>query len=295
MNSERVVLDNSDEPKHHRACQACRVSKVRCRRPDDEQSCARCSKAGRSCVPFQESNKRQKRLDSRNIDDVESRLEVLTAVLQQQGMNTPAVQAPITKKTTAQVEASLRSIIDDETTSMIFDHFIENMLPHFPFILIPSGSTAEDIRRDNPLLLLAIMNAAGDGYYDTKVSQQLRRLLAEVYSQPLLKTTTDHTSVLQAFVISVLWWKDLEPPQAEDKLDVFDISRTAANLTMNMNLGNRLRDWSWTRTLPIESDSLRGAASEYQFSTLEVRRMWLACYYICSKYVYRGRGALEIR
>lgn len=324
MAPRRTVSSFSDGTKQNRACQACHASKVRCRRPDDGPSCVRCIKAGRPCVPSDESNKRQKRLDTRSADGIEARLNVLTDVLQHQGVqhsaaqnitatsnnaaettterhtqsatallganrtviSLPSASAPaagLIALSASQIEESIRDIIDDETTSMIFDHFRTNMLQHFPFMAFSSGIDAVEIRQTTPILLLAILDAAGDGYYDMETSRRLRRCLTQARSAYALDNSTDGMTKLQALIISVLWKRDLEPPQAGAQLDVFQMGHAAASMAIDMGFESRLRTWSWNSSLPIQPDHLHGATSEYQFSTLEARRTWLACHYICSE------------
>jgi hypothetical protein len=165
----------------------------------------------------------------------------------------------------ARIEQSIRDTINEETTSMIFSHFIENMLQHFPFMAFRPHATAEAMLRTTPTLLLAILDAAGDGFYDTQISRKLRRLLVKVYSTCLLDTNLYRVSLLQAIIISVVWHKDLEAPQTGEQMDVFQISHAAANMAMVMGMGKG-----------------------NQWTSLEVRRLWLACYYICSRYTYHG-------
>lgn len=263
-------------------------------------------------MPYEDSNKRQKRADTRYVDNIEARLNVLTDVLQHRGVNTSATLASPAERTTeldphtatalldanrttgfprasptelsaAQTDLSICDVIDDETTTMIFDQFRANMLSHFPFVAFPSDVTAADIRQTASVLLFAILDAAGDGYYDMETSHRLRKRVTRIYSAYALENSADSIIVLQALIISVLWSRELEPLQAVAQLSVFRLCRAAAHMATEMGLEVRLRNWSWNKALPIQSDRLRDAISEYQFSTLEVRRLWLACYYICSK------------
>ncbi|KAI4848223.1 hypothetical protein E4T44_04059 [Aureobasidium sp. EXF-8845] len=288
MDSGRIPLIDQGQPRSSRACQACRTSKVRCRRPDENQSCSRCSEIGRPCVPREESNKRQKRVDSRYIDGVGARPDALNEVLQDRDTNASLSQATTSERTTtfgpppaiilmdtnrpensssvisdeyfvAHIEQAIRDTIDEEKTSMIFGHFVENMLQHFPFVVFPPSTSAEVILQRTPILVLAILDAAGDGFYDTEVSRKLRRLLVKVYSTRLLETKLHSVSVLQALIITATWHKDLEAPEAGEQMDVFQISQSATNMATVLGMSNRT-------------------------SSLEARRLWLACYYICSRY-----------
>jgi len=145
--------------------------------------------------------------------------------------------------------------------SLIFSHFIENMLQHVPFMVFRPHATAEAVLRTTPALLLAILDAAGDGFYDTKVARHVRQLLVRVYSTCVLDTNLYRVCLLQALIVSVVWHRDFDAPQAGEQMDVFQISRTAANMAMVMGMGKG-----------------------NPYTSLEVRRLWLACYYICSRY-----------
>jgi hypothetical protein len=282
MTPGQTISNDQSQPKSSRACQACRASKVRCRKPHEDQPCTRCSEIGRHCTPREESNKRQKRVGGRSVDGIEPRLDVLTEVLQNGNRNTAertttlepnlATTSLSTNRTgessstlsdeyrTAHIEQLIRDIIDGDTTSMVFSHFVGNMLQHFPFMVFHPSTTAEEILQTMPILLLAILDAAGDGFFNMGVSRNLRKLLVKVYSTCLLETNSHSVSLLQAFVISVSWHRDLKTPEAGEQMDVLQITHAAANMTMVMGMGKRP-------------------------SKPEARRLWLACYYICSRYI----------
>jgi hypothetical protein len=276
MTPGRTISNDQSQPRSSRACQACRISKVRCRKPYEDQPCTRCNEIGRHCAPREESNKRQKRVDSRSVHTDEARLDTPpTQATAAKGTATfdslPATTSLGTNRTgeffsalsneysMAHVEQSIRDNIDDETRSMVFSHFVGNMLNHFPFMAFQPSATAEEILQTTPILLLAILDAAGDGFYDTEVSRKLRKLLVKVYSTCLLETNSHSVSLLQALVISVTWHKDLEAPQSGEQMDVSQLSHAATNMAMLMGMGTRP-------------------------TSLEARRLWLACYHICSRY-----------
>jgi hypothetical protein len=283
MTPRQTSSNDQSQRKSSRACQACRISKVRCRKPHEDQPCTRCSEIGRHCTPREESNKRQKRVDGRPVQNIEAGLDTVTPVLQNGNAKTPSIRTTAAERTTtldpqsatasldtnrtgecsstlsdeyrnAHIEQSIRDVIDDETTSMVFSHFVENMLQHFPFMAFHPSATAEEILQTTPILLLAILDAAGDGFYATEVSRKFRKLLVKVYSTWLLETNSYSASLLQALVISVTWHRDMEG----ESMDVFQLSNAAANLAMVMGMGKHPRN-------------------------VEARRLWLACYYICSR------------
>ncbi|THX19127.1 hypothetical protein D6D17_01568 [Aureobasidium pullulans] len=53
-------------------------------------------------------------------------------------------------------------------------------------------------------------------------------------------------------------------------------------MAISMGLGDILKEYSWSEFMPMQSSSMRGPARDDQIATLEIRRVWLACYYVCS-------------
>lgn len=302
----------NDQAKPTKACQGCRTSKVRCVQPDHEQPCLRCRRQGRTCLSIEESNKRQKRDGSRSISEIETRLAALTHHLQRKGADASALihksraerashptatatldaeETPDYPSSTShehsvvQIEAAINGAVDGETANMVFDHFTTDMLPTFPFMVLPVDNVIADTRKNNPILSLAILDAAGDGFWDLEVSRQLRKLLLQVYSTFLHETAVYSMSTLQALIISVIWYRVVEGEEIGEQMDVVQISNAAANMAISMGLGDILKEYSWSGFMPMQSSSVRGPASDYQIASLEVRRAWLACYYVCSEYV----------
>lgn len=295
-----------------KACQGCRTSKVRCVQPDHERPCLRCRRQDRTCLPIEESNKRQKRDGSRSISEIETRIAALTDHLQRKGTDASALiyestaerashptatatsdaeETPGYPSSTShehlivQIEAAINGAVDGETASMVFDHFTTDMLPTFPFMVLPVDDVIADTRKNNPILSLAILDAAGDGFWNLEVSGQLRKLLMQVYSSFMHETAVYSMSTLQALVISVIWYRDVEGEKIGEQMDVFRISNAAANMAISIGLGDILKEYSWSGFMPMQSSSVRGPASDYQIASLESRRAWLACYHVCSEYV----------
>ncbi|THW58298.1 hypothetical protein D6D20_07350 [Aureobasidium pullulans] len=263
----------------------------------------------RSCRPVEESNKKQKRDGSRSISEIETRIAALTHHLQRKGADASALihestaerasyptatatsdaeETPDYPSSTShehsvvQIEAAINGAVDGETANIVFDHFTTDMLPTFPFMVLPVDNVIADTRKNNPILSLAILDAAGDGFWDLEVSRQLRKLLMQVYSTVLRETAVYSMSTLQALIISAIWYRDVEAEEIGEQMDVFGISNAAANMAIGIGLGDILKEYSWSGFMPMQSSSVRGPASDYQIASLEVRRAWLACYYVCS-------------
>lgn len=303
---------DNNQAKSTKACQGCRTSKVRCVQPHHEQPCLRCRRQGRICLPIEESNKRQKRDGSRSISEIETRIAALTDHLQLKGADASALIYESTAERAShptatatsdevetsnhlsstshehlivQIEAAINGAVDGETANMVFDYFTTNMLPNFPFMVLPVDNGIADVRKNNPVLFFAILDAAGDGFWNINMSKQLRKLLLQVYSAFLHETAVYSMSTLQALIISVIWYRVVEGEEIGERIYVVQISNAAANMAISMGLGDILKEYSWSGFMPMQSSSMRGPTSDDQIASLEIRRVWLACYYVCSQYV----------
>lgn len=81
-----LPLQNPDDLKRPRACEACRSLKVKCEIDDNSPNgqCKRCLKAHRQCIITLPSRKRQKKTDSR-VAELEKKIDALTAALGERG------------------------------------------------------------------------------------------------------------------------------------------------------------------------------------------------------------------
>lgn len=297
--------DHDQSKSSARACQACRASKVRCIQPDESQPCVRCDKGGRQCLPTSNSNKRQKRNDDRSINQLEATLAALTSSLDRHGEpavdvstsrnksipssleanfdGTRTVQAGQSRPSPSPIETAIAEIIEEEIADTVFEEFITRMLPEFPFMAFPPDTSARDVCRRTPITFLAILDVAADGFCDLEASRRLRRLLVQEYSTRLLVTSEFSISILQALIISATWLKTIEPPGPGEQMEVYQISHAAANMAIIMGLGKAMKAQTWSGPMLSQAHNLRGPASQYQASSLDARRLWLSCHYICSK------------
>lgn len=185
----------------------------------------------------------------------------------------------------SQIEARIRAIIDEDIASIVFEGFATNMLPQLPFLAFSPAMEARDVWKNTPIIFLAILDVAADGFCELEVSRNLRKLLVQIYSTCFLGATAYNLSLLQAFIISAAWHRAIEPPQPGEHTDVHQISHAAASMAIIMGLGKSPKTQTRSGPMPVQERKLYGPASTYDSTSLEARRIWLGCHYVCSKYV----------
>jgi hypothetical protein len=158
--------------------------------------------------------------------------------------------------------------LDDRTAETIFGRYLSNMAPTFPVVVFPQGTTAANVRSDNPLLFLAILDVASSGFCALETQRKLRKLIVQAYVHCMLRAEQYTIGLLQALIVSATWYRTIEPVEPGEQMDIYQISHTAANMALIMRLGENLN---------AKSGGSFGAES------LEARRVWLGCHYICSK------------
>ncbi|KAG2415695.1 hypothetical protein HFD88_006886 [Aspergillus terreus] len=149
------------------------------------------------------------------------------------------------------------------------------MASTFPVVVFPPGTTAADVRRNNPVLFLAILDVASSGFCELGTQRKIRKLIVQAYVYCMLRSEQYTLGLLQALIVSATWYRTIEPVEPGEQMDIYQISHTAANMALIMRLGESLNDKSWR-------EKKKGPGSALQAESLEGRRVWLGCHYICS-------------
>ncbi|RHZ63615.1 Zn(II)2Cys6 transcription factor domain-containing protein [Aspergillus thermomutatus] len=299
--------NNSNIP---RACQSCRASKVRCDQPNPGMPCLRCQKSGKPCIDAtSQPGKRQRQLNNR-ILEMESRIESMLSSAELQDSagekNPPAVgntvqSSPVRSPSelshnTQQHDRNLSVVngnsgmedlkstiqswlddnitdLDDRTTETIFGRYLTNMASTFPVVVFPPGITAADVRSDNPVLFLAILDVASSGFCAVETQRKLRKLIVQAYVHCMLRTEQYTLGLLQALIVSATWYRTIEPVEPGEQMDIYQISHTAANMALIMRLGESLNAKSWGSPMFPRREKQKGPGSAFQAESLEARRV----------------------
>ncbi|PKY01217.1 C6 zinc finger domain protein [Aspergillus campestris IBT 28561] len=295
-----------------RACQPCRASKVKCDQPDPSMPCLRCQRSGKPCIDAASQPGNRRRQFNDRILEIESRIESIlsSAELRDSAGDNPPATSPLHSlsessrnnrqhdwnppmgagipfnggssgiedlKSTIQswLNANITDL-DDRTTETIFSRYLTNMASKFPVVVFPPSTTAADVRSDNPILFLAILDVASSGFCALETQRNLRKLIVQLYVHCMLRSEQYTLGLLQALIVSAMWYRTIEPVMPGEQMDIYQISHTAANMALIMRLGERLN-------INISSrEKEKRPGSVFREESLPARRVWLGCHYICS-------------
>ncbi|KAK5130254.1 hypothetical protein LTR08_002255 [Meristemomyces frigidus] len=176
----------------------------------------------------------------------------------------------------------INSLINQEMAATIFDRYVTKLLPHLPAIVFPPGTTAEHVFKEKPILYVCILSAASFGTLQPETSKQLAREAVGAIADCVVRNGAKSLELIQAMQVLALWYK---PPEQAEQTNFYQIIHMAAVMALDIGLGKRFNPSKARRgfggpnanfapgphkTLPQDSD------------TLEARRAWLTCYYLCA-------------
>ncbi|KAF3925328.1 hypothetical protein ABW20_dc0108847 [Dactylellina cionopaga] len=210
-----------------------------------------------------------------------------------------------------------RKLLTMELAARMFSHYNDNLAPHFPAVTFPPGTTAQDIRKQKPFLFLSIL-AAASAIFDPDLNRLLNKEVIRGIADRVIVNGEKSIEIIQVLSIATLWYY---PPDQFEELKFYQLTHIAAVMAIDCGLnkpnrGGRPRiPW-----LPggvgappggnysISSDchgihriqqimmntpgeKEKGVPRELQGwkktwlpdpSTLESRRAFLCCYWMCS-------------
>lgn len=169
-----------------------------------------------------------------------------------------------------------RGLTTAETAAEIFNHYVKNMAPHMPAVVFPEGTTAAEIRKTKPILFLAILSAGAGSLYPD-LQRTLTKEVMSIYAERIICNGDKTIELIQALIISCLWYW---PPEHFEELKFYQLIHIAAVMAIDIGMNKKsklqktkaaglFRDNPWRRTPFPDAESV------------ESRRTWLACYFLC--------------
>lgn len=208
-----------------KTCQNCFSLKIRCDRTQHTDICDRCARLGKHCVfrPARRRDNSAKR-DSR-IQALEQQVQDLLRVNQTgpppqkslpEGNATTSATAPSvvsvgsSSSSTFETPPENGDVVDEDIVTMeradtLVEMYKSDMMPHFPFIILPAHITGTSLRHEKPFLFLAIISVAS--YHDLITQEKLGHRFKYMVSDKVLLGGDDSLSLeyLQGLLIVLAW------------------------------------------------------------------------------------------
>lgn len=180
--------------------------------------------------------------------------------------------------TSGLIDKQIDAIVDRATATKIFNHYVTNMAEHLPAVVFESGTTAADVRAQKPFLFLTILVAASVGMADLKMQHNLSHMALGVFADAIIRHGEKSLELVQALMVSAIWYR---PPKRYEQMNFYQLTHIAAIMAIEIGMGKKL---SPSKTWRMQSNDNARAQKHIQASdTVEARRTWLGCYFLCAK------------
>ncbi|KAL4808594.1 hypothetical protein BDV18DRAFT_132778 [Aspergillus unguis] len=184
----------SDSPARVKTCQTCATAKIRCLRSVDSPVCDRCLRLNKPCY-FRPARLRQTwtRKETR-LESLEKRLDQLLE------------QRPSDNRRHDEREGDVidRGLLSPDDAAALLDHFLQFMMPHFPFVALPSDTVADQLRVEKPFLFLVILSVSviDDRLLKRTLDEEVKAIVAE---RTVLTRETPSFETLQGILLILAW------------------------------------------------------------------------------------------
>jgi len=166
-----------------------------------------------------------------------------------------------------------RGLLTADMAATMFNCYVEQMAPHMPAVVFEPGTVAAEVRKTKPTLFLAIL-AASSGSNFPDLQKKLTKEIMGIYAERIICNGEKTLELIQALQVSSLWYY---PPEHFEELKFYQLIHIAAVMAIDIGLGKRSkhkgpglwRDHPWRRTPYPDPTSIEG------------RRAWLGCYFLC--------------
>ena len=176
-----------------------------------------------------------------------------------------------------------RGLIKSSLASELFDRYTHLMAPTMPAIIFPSGTTAADVRKSKPILFLAIL-AVGAMTDHPNLAKLFTKEVMQVYADRIICRGEKSLELIQAILVSTLWYW---PPEHFEEVKFYQLIHIAAVMAVDIGIHRQNKVPKPSSSAgPAPSKSMTGMWNwrKQAFpdaSSIEARRTWLSCYFIC--------------
>ena len=177
------------------------------------------------------------------------------------------------------INKQVEEAVDETTANRIFDRYVEEMTVHMPAVVFPPRTTACDVRSSKPIVFLAILVAASVGMAPLNLQHYLTRLLLRSLADFIIRMGEKSMDLIQALLIATIWYR---PPKRYEHMNFYQLSHIAVVMAVDIGLGKRV---TASKTLQMQATKNQNRSFKHLLisDSVEARRTWLGCYFMCAK------------
>ncbi|KAJ5206851.1 Transcription factor [Penicillium cf. griseofulvum] len=171
-----------------------------------------------------------------------------------------------------------RGIISLEYAEQLVAYFIHELAFFFPLIVLPSNTTAAQLRQTKPILFLSVI-AATSITVDAGLAAVLNREMVRLYAERFFIEGEKSLELVQALLLMIIFYL---PPASPLKLQLYQYTHIASTMALEIGLANKRR---------VSTKSNRKGSRQEPHDELlaEQARAVLGCYHLGSSVAMKTR------
>lgn len=174
------------------------------------------------------------------------------------------------------VDVVERGVLDMDTATRIFEHYVAYLADKFPVVVFPPGTTAAEVRNKKPFLFVTILSVAC-ATIKASIRQVLLDEVQQIYAEQIIIRGLKSLELVQSLLITCIWYP---PPEKFEQMKFWQFNHMAAAMGMDIGLGKRVKPGALYGFLKDGAQSQQSVMSDPQ--AVETRRAWAGCYLMCS-------------
>ncbi|OQE87180.1 hypothetical protein PENNAL_c0020G04594 [Penicillium nalgiovense] len=168
-----------------------------------------------------------------------------------------------------------RGILSLEDAEQLVAYFIRELAFFFPLVVLPSNTTAAQLRQTKPILFLSVI-AVTSISVDAGLAAVLNREMVRLYSERFFIEGEKSLELVQALLLMIIYYL---PPASPLKLQLYQYTHIASTMALEIGLANK-------RRVSKKSDR---KSTEHDEVLAEQARAVLGCYHLGSSVAMKTR------
>ncbi|KAJ5291942.1 hypothetical protein N7478_001193 [Penicillium angulare] len=272
-----------------KTCQSCASSKVKCvRSTEDQPKCNRCLRLGKECAYRRSGRRFHGFQKDRQIEALESRVKEL---MSDRVIASVEPSAPTSHLTSSTRSASFNENDNNENNLGIDDvikrgllsigtarHYLELfksvLSPNFPFVVISSSISINQLRQERPFLLLAVLASAS--YDDFSLQRLLGKEVKKAVAARMILGGEISFDMLQGLLVFLAWSHYHSKPNRYTQF-----LQLAISLVIELRLDRPPQTEEWKTPLLFETQQNLNKKTYVRPSWgTDEKRAVIGCYYL---------------
>lgn len=169
-----------------------------------------------------------------------------------------------------------KGLVDIETANAAFQRYVGELALEMPIVVFPPETTMSDVRRQKPILLLAIL-AIAVGPFNKDLQLTLLTEVYQIIGDRVVVKGGKSLELVQALLVLTIWYM---PPDNLEELKFYQLGHMAVVLAMDIGLNRRPQAEAKPFARLREMLLKKPLGATVDLNGPEARRTWVGCYFL---------------